>query len=1038
MKPNDALVRHATVLLLFTILNFQTSTVFAQGTAFTYQGRLNDGGNPANGTYDLHFTIYDAAGGGNPVGMPVDAGDVGVSNGLFTVTLDFGAGVFTGAERWLLLSVKTNGTVNFTPLMPLQKFTATPYAMTANNLNGSLSGDSLSGTYANAVSLNNEANNFSGNGSGLTSLNASNLIGAVADGRLSSNVALRGGGNDFTGNQTIAGSVGLGTTTPATLLEIQGATPAGPTLRLTGVGGDGAKVGIDLATYNPVLGGAVYPAARIEAIDNNWSAGIDFQTKVPAQQHSALVSRLFIQNAGNVGIGTTTPVSTLQVNGSVTAPSFSGNAGTTLTLGTTDNQATEIRANSLRGWRVEPDPRANGIAANLIGGATNNTIEGQDSGGSVIVGGGWLVQPNVVHSNSCGVFIGAGSGNHIGPNVNDAVIGGGNANSNAGFHAVIAGGERNAVRADADHAIIGGGGFNTIIGSPTLPGYGVIAGGRFNAIRTNSSYATVGGGINNSSAGEAATVPGGGQNSALGNYSFAAGHFAYASHPGTFVWADSENSLFPSTVPDQFSVRASGGVRFETGGAGMRLDGVRISAPQRAPDGASHSNIVNVVNGSSVNFIANGVYGATIAGGGAENYLNFGELANSVRGDFSTVGGGGGNEANAAWATVAGGYHNMIQTSASFTTIGGGSANTIQSNAFWAIIGGGSGNTIQTNAISATISGGSGNTIQTNAYRATIGGGSGNTIQTNASSATISGGLQNTIQSDAYNATISGGFGNTVQTNAIYAAISGGLGNKAGGNYGFVAGGFQNSARGDGSFAAGQNAQALHPGTFVWSDSSGGMSSTGPNQFCIRASGGVRLSPATDLNWGSGSRLWPDQGGAIELGDSLGGGNTPYIDFHYGVTAVRDFNIRLVNDGDGQLTVFRPGVGTPMLRLTGSSLTVNGTFVSSSDRNVKENFAPVRLREMLAKVVALPLSSWNYKADAATRHVGPMAQDFYAAFNVGPDDKHIATVDADGVALAAIQGLNQKVEEKNARIADLERRLEKLERLFARVNGGAQ
>ena len=123
------------------------------------------------------------------------------------------------------------------------------------------------------------------------------------------------------------------------------------------------------------------------------------------------------------------------------------------------------------------------------------------------------------------------------------------------------------------------------------------------------------------------------------------------------------------------------------------------------------------------------------------------------------------------------------------------------------------------------------------------------------------------------------------------------------------------------------------------------------------------------------------------------------------------------------------------MRLTSGGLTVNGTFVSASDRNGKENFAPVQPREVLEKVVALPLSSWNFKADPATRHVGPMAQDFYAAFGVGPDDKHIATVDADGVALAAIQGLNQKLEEQRVENAELKARLEKLERL---MNGGVK
>ena len=67
-------------------------------------------------------------------------------------------------------------------------------------------------------------------------------------------------------------------------------------------------------------------------------------------------------------------------------------------------------------------------------------------------------------------------------------------------------------------------------------------------------------------------------------------------------------------------------------------------------------------------------------------------------------------------------------------------------------------------------------------------------------------------------------------------------------------------------------------------------------------------------------------------------------------------------------------------------------------------------------MAALPITRWNFKGDAATPHVGPMAQDFHAAFALGADDKHIATVDADGVALAAIQGLNEKV---NSEVTDL-------------------
>jgi hypothetical protein len=101
-----------------------------------------------------------------------------------------------------------------------------------------------------------------------------------------------------------------------------------------------------------------------------------------------------------------------------------------------------------------------------------------------------------------------------------------------------------------------------------------------------------------------------------------------------------------------------------------------------------------------------------------------------------------------------------------------------------------------------------------------------------------------------------------------------------------------------------------------------------------------------------------------------------------------------------------------------------------SDRNAKENFALLDPQSVLAKVAALPLSTWNYKAqDPAIRHLGPMAQDFKAAFGVGETDTGITGVDADGVALAAIQGLNQKLEETRAENADLRARLEKLERL---------
>jgi hypothetical protein len=113
---------------------------FAQGTAFTYQGQLSSGTNLANGNYDLHFYLRDAVANGNPVGATNTLAPVAVSNGIFTVTLDFGVGIFTGNPRWLEVGVRTNGSAGaYTALSPRQAITSTPYAIQAAN-SGNLGG----------------------------------------------------------------------------------------------------------------------------------------------------------------------------------------------------------------------------------------------------------------------------------------------------------------------------------------------------------------------------------------------------------------------------------------------------------------------------------------------------------------------------------------------------------------------------------------------------------------------------------------------------------------------------------------------------------------------------------------------------------------------------------------------------------------------------------------------------------------------------------------------------------------------------------
>ncbi len=141
---------------------------------------------------------------------------------------------------------------------------------------------------------------------------------------------------------------------------------------------------------------------------------------------------------------------------------------------------------------------------------------------------------------------------------------------------------------------------------------------------------------------------------------------------------------------------------------------------------------------------------------------------------------------------------------------------------------------------------------------------------------------------------------------------------------------------------------------------------------------------------------------------------------------------------DGGRPLFNVGIGT---RTPKTDLDVNGTARMTvcqitSDRNAKQDFVEVNGRYVLAKLAVLSITTWSYTNNPTLRHIGPVAQDFQAAFAVGEDDKHIATVDADGVALAAIQGLNSIVEEKEVRITALEKRVAHLEEMLRKTLPG--
>jgi len=194
-----------------------------------------------------------------------------------------------------------------------------------------------------------------------------------------------------------------------------------------------------------------------------------------------------------------------------------------------------------------------------------------------------------------------------------------------------------------------------------------------------------------------------------------------------------------------------------------------------------------------------------------------------------------------------------------------------------------------------------------------------------------------------------------------------------------------------------------------YSNRIGGGSSMIPGGFC---------NYAASYAFAAGRRAKANHTGAFVWGDST--------DADFASTAADQVSFRC--NGGVRFTSGSGGANQTVSWAPGS-----GSWSFSSDRNLKENFEPLNQKEILNKVAGLPLSRWNYRG-YALKHIGPMAQDFHAAFALGGSDTMIDGADLDGVALAAIQGLNQKVEQqrailetKDSRIAELEQRLTALE-----------
>ncbi len=556
----------------------------AQTTIWTYQGRLNGTTGPAAGNYDFQFAVFNAASGGSQQGATLTNSAVSVTNGLFTVSLDFGAGVFTGPDRWLEIGVRSNGVpVTFTLLSTRQRITPSPYAIYASNAG------TATAVGAGAVSAS-QLNTPGAPGAGQALVyNGSTLVWTNA-----SAAALAWTLNGNAG--TTAGANYLGTTDNQPLEVKANATRA---LRIE-PNSAGAP--------NFIAGGApnfVQPGIVGAAIGGggatNYSAGV---LGIPSNASNSIRSDFGVVAGG-------------------LANSIAVNSKYSVIVSGLGNSVGQNSGGAFIGGGYQNLISSNSIAT-VLGGGDQNFIM-PNSPFATLAGGG----VNGIYSNSASATIGGGEYDAIFPFSDHATVSGGHANviSTGSPSSVIVGGSNNIVSAslasigggavnfvDGDFGVVAGGYGNTNLGQGSVIGggsanrvtanfYATIAGGVGN--RATTDYAAIGGGLLNTNGGANATIsggqgnyalgggamiPGGSFNQALGDFSFAAGYQAQALHAGAFVWADDSLTPFASTTANQFVVRATGGVGINTNatsGAALTV----IGGVRNGPGGTVQSRV---------------------------------------------------------------------------------------------------------------------------------------------------------------------------------------------------------------------------------------------------------------------------------------------------------------------------------------------------------------------------------------------------------------------------------------------------------------
>jgi len=301
-----------------TLILLSAMVASAQTTAFSYQGKLTDAGSPASGSFQMQFKLFDAASGGTQQGPTLNDVPVTVTAGSFSVKLDFGAGGFPGADRWLEVAVRHNSGENYTVLAPREQIASSPHAIRTLS---ALDSDKLGGVNASEyVTTSSAGNSF--------------IKNATTQQTASFNIS----GNGFFG-----GSVGVGTTTPTHTLDVNGF------FRASHVAGGNV--------VSETTGGVnSWAKLWMKTPVQSWSIGSSHTfngNQLYFSNETASAIRMAIMPNGNVGIGTIAPSQRFHVDsGNMLVRgtnNFAANGDRAIVyLGDTNNYITGVYGSGLR------------------------------------------------------------------------------------------------------------------------------------------------------------------------------------------------------------------------------------------------------------------------------------------------------------------------------------------------------------------------------------------------------------------------------------------------------------------------------------------------------------------------------------------------------------------------------------------------------------------------------------------------------------------------------------------------------------------